>query len=128
MLYERPGQWKEVVSEAAALEQRLNGHSWSNPTDTDGVPYVRSLQSDLMLHLPGYVQNYLFATATEATLWEAANAAMENPTGNAKLGSWLQDNLVTPVSTSTTFSEQLSVMSGNADYTEALATYLASRE
>lgn len=127
MLYERPGQWEEVVREAAALERRLNGQEWSTPTDSSGTPYVRSLQSDLMLHLPGYVQNYLFATATEATLWKAANEAIADPIGNAKLGSWLRDNLVVPVSTTTTFREQLSSLSGNSDYTAALATYLSEQ-
>ena len=127
LLYERPGQWGEVVREAAALERRLNGQTWSTPEDSSGIPYVRSLQSDLMLHLPGYVQNYLFATATEATLWKAANEAIDDPIGNAKLGTWLRDNLVVPVSTTTTFKEQLSALSGGGDYTAALADYLSER-
>ena len=71
MLYERPGQWDQISKEAALIEQRLSGREWPNPTDA-GRPYVRSLQSDLMIHLPAYVQNYLFATATEASLWDAA--------------------------------------------------------
>ncbi|MEC7385737.1 MAG: hypothetical protein VYB14_06065 [Planctomycetota bacterium] len=127
MLYERPGQWEEVIREAAALERRLNGQTWNTPTDPSGTPYVRSLQSDLMLHLPGYVQNYLFATATEATLWKVANEAIDDPIGNAKLGEWLRDNLVVPVSTTTTFKEQLSALSGTSDLTAALASYLSER-
>jgi hypothetical protein len=125
MLYERPGAWTSIAQEAAATEARLNGRSWETPKNANGMPYVRSLQSGLMLHYPAYVQNYLFATATEATLWEAATKAMGNPVGNAQLGPWLRDQLIEPVSLEIGFQAQLAAISGQSDPTSALAAYLA---
>jgi len=77
-----------------------------------------------MLHYPAYVQNYLFATATEATLWEAATASMGDPVGNAQLGPWLRDQLIRPVSLEQSFQAQLTTISGHEDSTLALAKYL----
>ena len=124
----KEGKPKDQISkEAALIEQRLSGREWANPTDDTGRPYVRSLQSDLMIHLPAYVQNYLFATATEASLWDAATKAMDDPVGNAKLGPWLRDNLVVPVSTEDSFPDQLAEFTGQSDFTAPLAEYLRSK-
>jgi hypothetical protein len=126
MLYERPGDWIAIAKESAALEARLNGRKWETPKNADGMPYVRALQSGLMLHYPAYVQNYLFATATEATLAEAAAKVMGNPVGNAQVGPWLRENLVHPVSLENSFEVQLAILGGDSNPTAALKRYLSS--
>jgi hypothetical protein len=128
MLYNRPGDWLHISREAAALEAQLNGRKWETPKNSAGMPYVSALQSGLMLHYPAYVQNYLYAAATEATLTEAANKAMGNPVGNAQLGPWLRDNLIIPVSTKESIENQLAILSGHQNPTEALRSYLATQE
>jgi len=128
MLYDRPGDWLQISREAAALETQLNGRDWETPKNANGMPYVSALQSGLMLHYPAYVQNYLYATATEATLTEAANKAMGNPVGNAQLGPWLRDNLIIPVSTEQSIENQLAILSGHKNPTKALKSYLESHD
>lgn len=126
MLYERPGDWLAIAQETADLEARLKGRTWETPKNAEGMPYVRALQSGLMLHYPAYVQNYLFATATEATLAEAAEKVMGNPVGNAHFGPWLRKNLIEPVSLEQGFEAQLAILSGETNPTAALKRYLSA--
>jgi hypothetical protein len=72
------------------------------------------------------VQNYLYAYPTEATLWEAAEKAVGAPLiGNEALGPWLREQLVVPVSTGTSFEDQLKTLSGDESSTAALSRFLA---
>ncbi len=126
-LYEMPGAWQTVAKEAAALEKTLRAHSWDAPVTEEGLAWTSFLGSSLMLNFPAYVQNYLYAYPTEATLWEAAEKAVGAPLiGNEKLGPWLRDQLVVPVSTGTSFEDQLKTLSGGDASTAALARFLGA--
>ncbi len=124
-LYEMPGAWQSIARDAAVLEKSLRARSWDAPVTEEGLTWTSFLESSLMLNFPAYVQNYLFAYPTEAALWEAAEKAVGTPLiGNEKLGPWLQEQLVAPVSTGTSFEAQLKALSGGEDPTAALARFL----
>jgi hypothetical protein len=125
-LYETPGSWQTVAKEAAALEKTLRARSWDAPVSENGLTWTSFLGSSLMLNFPAYVQNYLYAYPTEATLWEAAENAVGAPLiGNEALGSWLREQLVVPVSTGTSFEDQLKTLSSDESSTAALSRFLA---
>ncbi len=125
-LYERPGAWQSLAREAADLERSLRGWSWAAPVTAEGLAWTSFLESSLMLNFPGYVQNYLFAYPTEATLWEVVAAAVGEPViGNAKVGPWIQAELVGPVSTGTSFEDRLVELAGNESTTAALSRFLS---
>ncbi len=123
-LYESPGQWRELSRASATLEADLLGLSWGPPVGSDGNVYPKYLQSSLMLHYPAYVQNYLFATTTEATLWKLVSDAIGEPMGNPEVGPWFVRELITPVSLGTSFEARLDELAGGAPTTEALALWL----
>ena len=122
MLYERPGDWAAISAELAAQEQALRGAHFAAPAG-DGMAYTSFLQSGLMLNYPAYVQNFLFSSATEARLWEAATQAVGHPVKNPKLGPWVVD-LVHSVGPEASFEQRLDELSGE-DRTAALERYLS---
>ncbi len=125
MLYEMPGAWQTVAREAAALEKEMRSRSWDAPVTEAGLAWTSFLGSSLMLNFPAYVQNYLYAYPTEATLWEAAVKAVGEPIiGNEKVGPWLATELVAPISTGTPFETRLQELSGGEATTAALARFL----
>ena len=126
LLYESPGQWAELCRASAAIEAELIGTSWEPPTDTNGNAYPKYLQSSLMLHYPAYIQSYLFATTTEATLWHVVSEAIGEPVGNPEVGPWLTRELINPVSLGTPFEDRLRELSGGAAATEALSQWLST--
>ena len=77
-----------------------------------------------MLHFPGYVQNYLFATTTEALLWQTLESKFGVVTGNPEIGPWMVKELVHPVSTETSFPERLGEIAAVPDRSAALGRYL----
>jgi hypothetical protein len=126
LLYESPGQWGELARASATIETALSGQTWSPPVGSNGNPYPKFLQSSLMLHYPAYVQNYLFATTTEATLWHLVSEAIGEPAGNPEVGDWFVRELITPVSLGISFESRLAELSGGATATEALSQWLLS--
>ena len=126
LLYESPGQWAELSRASAAIETELLGITWGPPLGSNGNAYPKFLQSSLMLHYPAYVQNYLFATTTEATLWHVVSEAIGEPVGNPEVGPWLIRELINPVSAGTSFEARLEELSGDASATAALSQWLSS--
>lgn len=125
-LYEMPGAWQTVAREAAVSEKALRARRWDAPVTEEGLTWTSFLGSSLMLNFPAYVQNYLFAYPAEAALWEAAEKAVGKPLiGNDKVGPWLQQELVVPVSTGVPFEERLKQLSGGEPSTAALSRFLA---
>ena len=118
-LYENPGDWKRLSSELAAKERELRGWGFETPSSGD-VAWTSFLQSGLMLNYPGYVQNFLYSAATEATLWEAATKAVGDPVANPSLGPWLVSSVVEPVAGGQPFDQVLKGLSDNASRTAAL--------
>ena len=125
-IYEHPGQWSAVATEAASLEAQLNGFTWESPTSSEGVPYSGLLQSGLMLHYPGYIQNYLFASATEQTLFKVITEAVGEPVGNHMVGPWLREHLVGPVSRGQSFPAVLAELAEEESPIAALAEWFAA--
>lgn len=121
LLYERPGEFAAISAELAEQEKALRG--WSDLPETDELAYTSFLQSGLMLNYPAYVQNFLFASATEARLWKAATAAVGDPVANPKLGPWLTDEVVHKVSGTTTLRQRLDELDPG-EPTAALSAYL----
>jgi len=124
LLYESPGQWAELSRASATIETELLGISWSPPEGSDGNSYPKFLQSSLMLHYPAYIQNYLFATTTEATLWKLVSEAIGDPVGNPEVGPWFVRELITPVSLGASFEERLAELAEGRSVTEALSQWL----
>jgi hypothetical protein len=123
-LYTSPGDYKKLSASLAAQERELRGWGFDGPMG-DEVAWTSFLQSGLMLNYPGYVQNFLYSAATEATLWEAATEAVGDPVANPSLGPWLVSSVVEPVAGGQPFAEVLSGLSGGAKRTAALERSLA---
>ncbi|HJN73770.1 MAG TPA: hypothetical protein QGF58_07555 [Myxococcota bacterium] len=121
MLYERPGEWEAISAQLAGQERALRGEHFDAPPGD--IAYTSFLQSGLMLNYPAYVQNFLFSSATEARLWEAATEAVGHPVANPKLGPWVVD-LVHSVGPGKSFEQRLDELSGG-DRTDALQRYLS---
>ncbi|MCB9761250.1 MAG: hypothetical protein H6739_15520 [Alphaproteobacteria bacterium] len=123
-LYDNPHDLPALCAHAAAREKALRAWPYDGPKSSDGHLWSSSYQSGLMLNYPGYVQNFLFASATEATLWEVLSAQVGDPVGNPKVGPWLVENLVHTVNPTDSFSDRLKALSGDAPRTAALARYV----
>ena len=123
-LYETPGQIAQVSASGAALEKVLRGWSFDAPTDDAKVPATSFLQSGLMWHYPGYVQNFLSAAVTEAILWQALTQAVGDPVGNAEVGPWLRDQVVHPVARGQAMPDRLDELAGEGQRSDALRAWL----
>ena len=124
-LYESPGNIAQIARDGAALEKTLRGWSFEPPSSDSGVPATSFLQSGLMWHYPGYVQNFLSAAVTEAILWDALTQAVGDPVANPEVGPWLRDNVVLPVSKGQSFHARLDELSGGAQRSAALRSLLS---
>ena len=122
MLYARPGEFAAMSAELAEQERELRGWGFSAPAGD--IAYTSFLQSGLMLNYPAYVQNFLFASVTEARLWKAATAAVGDPVANPKLGPWLADEVVHKVGATTSMADRLDALDPGAP-TAALEAYLS---
>ena len=111
-LYENPSAIEQVARNGAALEKQLRGWSFDVPTNEAGVPATSFLQSGLMWHYPGYVQNFLSSAQAEAVIWNALTSAVGDPVANPEVGPWLRDNLVHPVANGKPFPEVLDQLAG----------------
>jgi hypothetical protein len=123
-IYESPGEWAALSKAAAARDKQLLHHAWSPPTATDGLAYTGAFQSGLMLHYPAYVQNFLFAATTEALLWQALEQEFTVIHDNPRVGPYLVENLFHPVALTTSFPEQLELLTAGLDRAEALGRFL----
>ncbi len=123
-LYETPGQLASVAQKGAALEQQLRGWSFEPPRSEAGVPATSFLQSGLMWHYPGYVQNFLSAAVAEAVIWQALNDAVGHPVGNPLVGPWLEENLIHPVARGQPFPERLDELAGGKPRIDPLKAWL----
>ncbi|MCP4806441.1 MAG: hypothetical protein GY913_22070 [Proteobacteria bacterium] len=121
MLYASPGEFETISAELAVQEKALRG--WASDPPSGDLAYTSFLQSGLMLNYPAYVQNFLFASATEARLWDAATSAVGDPVANPKLGPWLADEVVHKVTATHSLAERLDELDPNGP-TAALAAYL----
>lgn len=126
MLYEQPGQHMAWCQAAAALEKDLRGWSFELPTTGGGLPWSGLVQSGLMLNYPAYVQNFLYASVTEAILWESLVREVGDPVANPRTVPWLQERVITPVNAGRPFPEVLSELSQGRPRTAALAAELGA--
>ncbi len=124
MLYERPGDWAAISAEAAALDATLRGWSFAHPQDSRGTTWSSFLESGIMLNYPGYVQNFLYEQAVQATLYDALTQAVGAPVANPSVAPWLVDHLVHQVGPARSFDAVLQELTSGAARTAALQSYL----
>jgi hypothetical protein len=113
-IYENPQGLLAVAEKGAALEKQLRGWSFDAPRNEAGIPTTSFLQSGLMWHYPGYVQNFLSAAVAEAVIWQAMTDAVGDPVANPKVGPWLTDNVVVPVASGEPFAKRLDALAGGS--------------
>ena len=128
MLYERPGDWKAISAEAAKLDAELRGWSFEHPKDSKGTTWSSFLESGIMLNYPGYVQNFLYEQAVQATLYDALQQAVGSPVANPSVAPWLIENLVHQVGPTKSFDAALQELTAGAPRTAALKSYLEKAE
>lgn len=121
-LYENPDDLIGLTRYAAELRAELTGLPMP-PTDERGLIYDNALLSSLSWNYPGYSQNFLYAYATEATLFESIVANVGEPVANPKVGPFLQANLI-QADPATSIPERLKSMMPDQSQTDALQRYL----
>ena len=121
-LYENPEDLVGLTRYAAELRAELTGLPMP-PADERGLTYDTALLSSLTWNYPGYSQNFLYAYATEATLFEAIVDSVGDPVANTKVGPFLQEKLIQADPT-TSIPMRLKNMLPEQAQTDALQRYL----
>ncbi|MFT5685165.1 MAG: hypothetical protein ACI8RZ_006114, partial [Myxococcota bacterium] len=121
-LYENPDDLISLTRYAADLRAELTGLPIPG-TDERGLTFDTALLSSLAWNYPGYSQNFLYAYATEATLFESIVANVGEPVNNAKVGPYLQEKLI-QADPGTPIPSRLKEMLPGQSQTDALKRYL----
>ncbi len=121
-LYENPEDLVALTRYAAELRAELTGLPVPG-TNERGLTFDTALLSSLTWNYPGYSQNFLYAYATEATLFEGIVASVGEPVANSKVGPHLQENLI-QADPGTPMPVRIRKMLPDASQTDALKRYL----
>lgn len=92
-LYEDPNSLEAITRFAAAARVKLTGAP-SAPVLDSGLTYDPALLSTIVWTYPAYSQNFIFATMTEAWMWEVITAQVGDPIGNPAVGPFIRDQLI----------------------------------
>ncbi len=121
-LYESPDDLVALTRYAAEIRSELTGLPLP-ATDERGLTFDSSLLSSLTWNYPGYSQNFLYAFATETTLFEGIVANVGDPVANPAVGPFLQEKLI-QASPGTPIPERIKAMLPEQPQTDALKRYL----